>query len=320
MKNNILAVKAFFLICALWFCAGGAAGAPPSPPKEFRSGVYVNRIDNFDVKTGTAEVDFWYWMISDGDTATLQNLELNNGRIEPIEDAITQKRDGKCYISRRYLAKVQCRLDLSKFPFDKQRVCLSFEDDELTSDKMVFVPDVANSGIDPNFQMNEWDIERIDYQIGVHKYPSSFGYLDIPSGQGSDYSQFDVIVTLSRRGSFAQKMFKYFWTFIVSVIVGLSALLIRVCDLSARFSMTVGALFANVGCLSLLAEKIPKSPDVSLAESVSYISLGLIMIFLVESIISLNIYNRGRQKLSRIMDCTTFALSLVCYGGMWLFI
>ena len=210
MKNRILAVKSFFLICALCFFAEGVA-APPPAAKEFRSGVYVNRIYSFDVRNGTAEVDFWYWMICDDEKASLQNLELSNGRLEAIEDAIVQKQNGKCYVSRRYLAKVQCRLDMSRFPFDHQRIFLSFEDDELTSDKMVFVPDVANSGIDPNFQMNEWVIEGIDYKVGTHHYPSSFGYLNIPSGQGSDYSQFDVMMTLSRRGSFVQKLFKYFF-------------------------------------------------------------------------------------------------------------
>ena len=316
MNKFVSPLKSFDLFCVLCLAMSTAVAAP----KEFRSGVFINRINEFDVKTGTAEVDFWYWVITTGEAASLQNLELSNGKLEPVGDVITQKQDGKFYISRRYIAKVKCVLDLARFPFDRQRVALSFEDGELTGDQMVFVPDVTNSGIDANFQMNEWNIKDLRYEVGVHHYSSSFGYLDIPSGQGSDYSQFNVLITLDRRGNFVQKLFKYFWAVVVSVIVGLFSLLIRVCDLDGRFGMAVGALFANVGCSFLLSDKLPESPGVSLAEWVSYISLGFIMLFLVESILSLTIYNSGHQKFSRRLDFCIFALSLVCYGGIWFFI
>jgi len=82
----------------------------------------------------------------------------------------------------------------------------------------------------------------------------------------------------------------------------------------------VGALFANVGCSFLLSDKLPQSPGVSLAEWVSYISLGFIMLFLVESILSLAIYNNGHTTFSRRMDFCVFALSIVAYGGIWFLI
>lgn len=320
MKKLLSAVKFLVLICALSLPAASVLAADAPAPKQYRSGVFINRINSFDVKSGTAEVDFWYWAISEGEAASLQNLELSNGKLEPVGDAITQKKDGKFYVSRRYIAEAKCRLDMSRFPFDRQKIVLAFEDGELTRDRMVFVPDAANSGIDPALHMNEWTVKGIDYQVKTHNYPSSFGYLDIPTGQGSEYSQFNVEMTLERRGSFWQKSFKYFWAVIVSVIVGMFALLIRVCDLDGRFGMAVGALFANVGCSFLLSDKLPESPGVSLAEGVSYISLGFIMLFMVESIISLAIYNSGREKLSRRIDYAVFGLSLIGYCGFWFFI
>ena len=289
-------------------------------PKRYRCGVYINRINEFDVKKGTAVVDFWYWLISSDSSASLQNLELSNGTMQPVGEVVTQKQNGLYYWSRRYVAQLQCAVDLEKFPFDRQHIILLFEDSDLTSSQMVFVPDTVNSGIDQTFRLNEWEIQDISYQIGRHHYSSSFGYLDIPSGQGSDYSQFNVTISLNRRGSVLQKLFKYFWAVIVSVIVGLFSLLIRVCDLDGRFGMAVGALFANVGCSFLLSDKLPESPCVSMAEWVSYISLGFIMVFLVESIISLAIYNRNHITFSLRLDWGTFVVSLVCYIGMWFFI
>ena len=302
------------VLCLLCLLSPAAATAGV---KTYRSGVFVNRINSFDVKSGTAEVDLWYWAVAEGEAPSLQSLELSNGKLETVGDPVTQKRDGLNYVSRRYVATVKCRIDTSKFPFDRQTVTLIFEDSELTLDQMRFEPDKANSGIDPSFEMNEWLIRGISYDTGVHHYASSFGYLDIPTGQGSDYSQFRVSIELERRGTFWQKVFKYFWAVVVSVIVGLFALLIRVCDLDGRFGMAVGALFANVGCSFLLSEQLPQSPTVSVAELVSYVSLGFIMVFLIESIISLMIYNSERTVLSRRIDLGVFVASLICYTLMW---
>ena len=317
MKNISYHIKLLCLLCTLCLpCFVVSADTPAI--KQFKSGVFINRINSFDVKTGVAEVDFWYWVIADDEAPALKNLELSNGTLEALGDTISQKLDNKYYVSCRYLAHAQCPIDTSKFPFDRQRVLLAFEDSELTNDQMIFVPDELNSGIDSELHMNEWLVKGIEYQVKSHHYDSSFGYLDIPSGQGSDYSQFVVAVTLDRRGSSCQKIFKYFWAVVVSVIVGVFSLLIRVCDLDGRFGMAVGALFANVGCSFLLSEQLPLSPDLSLAESISYISLGFIMVFLIESIISLAIYNRGYEKFSKRMDICTFVISLVCYSTIWL--
>ena len=324
MFKTIFLIKSFCVFCALCCLSFDSIAAENDAEtatlKKYNSGIFINRINEFDVKTGTAEVDFWYWVVSDDKNLSLQKLELSNGKLEPIGDVITQNKNKKYYLAHRYIAQAKCVLNLKEFPFDTQKVVLSFEDGELTLDQMIFVPDKVNSGIDMSFQMNEWIVKGVEYQVGDHYYPSTFGDLDIPSGQGSHYSQFKVIITLERRGSFWQKLFKYFWAVVVSVLVGLFALLIRVCDLDGRFGMVVGALFANVGCSFLLADKLPESPVISRAEWVSYISLGFIMLFIVESIISLAFYNNGYTKFSRWMDFSVFIFSMITYSGIWFFI
>ena len=316
MTSGFSLARLFIAILLFSFMTAGLHAGSASP-KKYRNGVYINRIYNFDIKKGTAEVDFWYWFVSEDSSATLQNLDLSNGKLQPLGEVITQKGKGLYYLSRRYVAEVQCLLELDRFPFDRQRIVLSFEDGDLTSDLMVFTPDRINSGIDSAVSLNEWEVNKIEYQVGNHHYPSSFGDLDLPTGEGSDYSQLNVIVTVARRGSIWQKLFKYFWAVAVSVFVGLFSLLIRVCDLDGRFGMAAGALFANVGCSFLLSDHLPESPSVSFAEWISFISLGFIMVFLIESIVSLAIYNRGNTLLSRRLDLSTFFVSLACYAAVW---
>lgn len=315
-------LKKFLFLVLTVFVLNAVTGAEAesknsSEIKKYHSGVYINRINSFDVKTGVAEIDIWYWCVTDKAEASLQTLDLSNGKLEAIGEPVKQKYGNRYYVSRRYLAQVQCLIDISRFPFDKQQIVLAFEDGEFTSDQMVFSPDIRNSGIDPAFKMGEWDIAQISYKTGSHNYPTSFGYLDIPSGQGSDYSQMLVVIDLNRKGTVCQKLFKYFWAVFVSLIVGLVSLFIRVCDLDGRFGMEVGSLFANVGCSFILVEKLPESPGLSLAEHISYFSLGFIMLFIVESIISLALYNRDRQALSRKLDIGTFVAGIFGYALMW---
>jgi hypothetical protein len=289
-------------------------------PLIYQSGLYIIQINEFDIKSGYAEVDFWYWVITEGQRVSLDNLELSNGKLEPLTKPVYQQLGNKFYASRRYLAKARCLINIERFPFDRETVYLSFEDGEFTADQMIFKPDIANSGIDPHFKMNDWKGLDVNYFVGMRNYPTSFGYLDIPSGQGSEYSQLSVKIELVRDGTIWQKLFKYFWAVFISVLVGLFSLLIRVGDLDGRFGMAVGSLFANVGCSYLLSEQLPQTPGVSLAELVSYISMGFIMLFLIESIISLALFNRNKGKWSNILDRATFITCAFLYALMWILI
>ncbi len=312
----------------LLFCIAGLliavfraeAQTSAESPQSVKCGIFINRINSFDVKSGVAEIDFWLWLTSENPKLSIQNLELSNGELEKIGDPICQSGEELYYVSQRCVARAKCRVAMARFPFDEQQIILSFEDSESTADLLTFIPDGENSGIDPAFAMNEWEIETIEYQTGIHNYPTSFGYLDIPSGQGSDYAQFIVEITVSRRGSLLQKSFKYFWAVAVSVIVGLFSLLIQVCELDARFGMAVGALFANVGCSFLLADQLPQAPCVSIAEKVSYVSLGAIMIILMESIFSLAIHKKINERISRRLDLWAFFTLMIGYTTVWFFI
>lgn len=312
------AVSALILFSLIWTVK--AEGTPSKAPKKYCSGVFINRINKFDLLTGSAEVDFWYWTVSESPKVSLQNLEIINGTFKTNGETIKQELGGRHYVSRRYTAVVKCKIDTAKFPFDKQVIPLIFEDSEQTLDQLIFVPDKVNSGIDPSFRMNNWVIRQINYKNAVHHYPSSFGYLNIPSGQGSDYSQLVVEIEIGRRGSILHKILKYFWAMAISVLVGMFALLIPIHDLAARFGMATGSLFANVGCSYLLSEQLPKSPTISLAEAAGYVSLGLIMFSLLVSIFSLMLFNNEFKKGARRLDWTAFTISMSSYIVMWIYI
>jgi len=277
-------------------------------PEKLELGIYINRIDAFDIKTGTAKIDFWLWGRRTGNNKPiLATLEISNGQVLQSGEII-KKQEGKIYYEcKRYSAIIACRVNLKKFPFDKQTLKICIEDSESLIDQMIFSADKKNSRIDPSWRLNEWSISELRCFSDDHLYPTSFGDPDVKEADGSSrYSRLNIEVDLIRNGDFMSKCFKYFWAIIVSAIVGLAALWIRVIDCDARFGMTVGALFANVGCSFIIAEKLPDSPELTVAELVSYISLGVILILLLESIISLWIYNQEKVITSKRLDHIAF--------------
>jgi len=300
------------VLCALAASISPLNAAEKKEKNEIVSGVFINRIVSFDIKTGEAVLDFWYWRLSPNKEMTLSSLELCNGYMKPqLAETIKMEKDGLYYQEQRYLATVYSKIDLKRFPFDSHTVTLLFEDSNLSEDQMVFKPDLQSSGIDPEFQMNEWEVKNVFHSVRSYRYRIKSGHI------GSSYSRHCIEINLARRGSVIQKLFRYFWPIFVSVLVGIVALFIRVKDLGPRFTMAVGSLFANVGCSYSLAEKLPKSPSATCAEIFSYVSLGVIIILMTESIISLAIYNHGGAKASRRLDFGTFCLTLFVYGAIF---
>lgn len=303
-KTSFVIILLFCVVC----CAEG--------PEQLELGIFINRIDAFDIKSGTAKIDFWLWgRRLENDKPILATLEISNGQILQTGELI-KKRQGKVhYECKRYSAVIACRVNLKRFPFDRQTLKISIEDSESLIDQMIFSADTKNSRIDPSWRLNEWDISALRCFSDDHLYPTSFGDPDVKEADGSSrYSRLNIEIDLIRNGDFVSKCFKYFWAIIVSAVVGLIALWIRVIDCDARFGMTVGALFANVGCSFIIADKLPDLPELTVAELVSYISLGVILILLLESIISLWLYNQDNPLISKRLDHWSFWGILLAYS------
>ncbi len=303
----------FLFLCLIYYA---------NSQEKLELGIYINRIDAFDIKTGTAKIDFWLWgRRTENSKPILATLEISNGQVLQSGEII-KKQQGKIYYEcKRYSAIIACPVNLRKFPFDKQTLRICIEDSESLIDLMVISADTKNSRIDPSWHLNEWGISALRCFSDNHLYPTSFGDPDVKETDGSSrYSRLNIEVDLIRSGDFTSKCFKYFWAIIVSAVVGLAALWIRVIDCDARFGMTVGALFANVGCSFIIAEKLPDSPELTVAELISYISLGVILILLLESIISLWIYNQEKILISKRLDHMTFWGTSIIYSSVVVFI
>ncbi len=76
----------------------------------------------------------------------------------------------------------------------------------------------------------------------------------------------------------------------------------------------MGGFFASVGNNIFVASILPHADRLTLADMINTVSLFTIFLILVQSVISLYIFDTmGRERLSRFFDRVSFAVFLIGY-------
>lgn len=96
--------------------------------------------------------------------------------------------------------------------------------------------------------------------------------------------------------------------------IALIAFYIKPIHVDRRFGLGVGAVFAAIGNFIYIGPLLPRAGLIILTDMVNIIGLATIFLTLVQSTISLYIYDSmGRESLSRFFDRVSFAIFLVSY-------
>lgn len=276
-------------------------------------GGYVNRIEELSLENGYATVDFWLWTNwIPGREQMMKSLEVSNGDIFDNSIGFSRKTADGRYSTSRFQAKVYCNFDLKEYPFDRQKVVISIEDTDLLAKYLQFVPDTNASGIDPSCRLACWQVTGFETAVDTHIYATDFGD-PLAGGAPGEYSRFNMTISLERPGGFWFKMFKYFGVVLISVALAATALLVRIENLGARFAMLGGALAMNLIGLFALIYRIPQWSGITTAELVTYLSLGFVLLFVLQSIISLNMREMISPAMARRFDRAGFLALLMLY-------
>ena len=190
-------------------------------------------------------------------------------------------------------------------------VYIDIEDKNTQRQDLIFVPDNGNSGINPDIQVNGYNISKIHVIEKPHIYQSNFG--DPRLGNvSSPYSQLRTGIDIYRPD--LGFYFRIFIGLFIAVIAALVALFIKPTIAEPRFGLGAGALFVAIANNIITSSLIPKTGTLTLADMVNDLGLLLILITIIESIISLHIYDkRGEKQLSKKFDLYSFITLLLIY-------
>lgn len=231
------------------------------------------------------------------------------GSIESKEKLAEVHEGGEHYERYRVVAKITKVFPVMRFPLDEHLLTLAVENGELGRNRMLFVPDTESSSISnrvavPGYHIAGWSILE-----KPHSYKSTRGDPRLAAGSKSTHSQLRMGIFLER-GNWGLYL-KMFQGLFIAVMIALLAFFIKPTDLDPRFGLGLGALFAAVANSYLVGTFVPDTGELTMADIVNMVGIFTILVTLVESTVSLYLYDhRDEKALSRRLDQVSFKLIL----------
>jgi hypothetical protein len=299
----------------------GKTAAEKSPPPghendipvDVRVGLYVDRIVEISVKETGWTVDFYLWFNWASDAIHPgENFQIVEGDIESKELLKETVENGNHYALYRVTARITKFFDVSRFPCDDHLLTISLEDQGLQSYQLRYIPDVAGSTISSRVKVPGYKIYDQTTTVKPHSYKTPRGDPALPTDFKATYSQFIFGIWLQRPDyGFYFKMFQGLFA---AVAIATLAFFIKPTDVDPRFGLSVGAFFAAVANTYVVASLLPDSGAMTLTDMVNGIGMGVIFLTLLQSTISLYLYDRrGLEALSGLFDKVSFVVLAVVY-------
>jgi hypothetical protein len=272
----------------------------PEGVTEVQAGAYVLRMRNVSPRDGSFEVDAWLWFRWDGDAIRPDlTFEFANGLINNRTDSQVELDDGMNYATMRVQATIFHDFDVRRYPMDNHVIQLELEDSFWDESTVVYVADTEATALDPGVSVPGWDTSLLEPSVVSHTYATSYG-LRSAGGEFATYSRLVIPVSLERTSY--SSLFKSFWVSFLAVVLGLLAFLVKADDLDARFGMGVGSIFAASANAFILADTLPATNFITLAEQINLIAVGVIFSTVFVSIWSLRLRYADREEDSLRLD------------------
>jgi hypothetical protein len=292
-------------------------------PDTVRAGIYITSIHNIDFKDREYTITFWLWLKYNHKRFDfLKNLEIPNAKKEEKTFITVDSTKGDTI---SILMKVQCVMKdswrINKFPFDKQKLWLTIENSQYSSDSLIFVPemtglllpDMAGWPIDKRmrYAMRGWKIDSCNFSSGISAYETAFDDENIPAPH-SEYSAFKIRISISHVG--AGLLFcKIFLGMYIAFLIAYVCLYIQPANYDSRFQLSVGALFATIGNKYVIEASLPESTTFTLVDSLHALTLFFILLTIAATIISLRIVRLRKKPNALKFDMIAGQLLLLIY-------
>ena len=303
----VIMMAAFFSVALL---AGVSPVSAQDGPAKVQVGAYILRIANISQKDGSFDVDMWLWFRWQGDLKPYESFEIANGRIENRSEAVVSEDGDSHYTSIRVQASVFHDYDVRRFPIDNHVVTIEIEDENSDASMLQYVVD-DGIALDPGLNAPGWKVALSPARIEGHVYPTNYG-LRSSGSASSEYSRFILPVSLDRVS--VGILFKGFWIAALSVLLSLLAFRVKATDLDARFGLGVGSIFAASANAFVIADSLPATTVITLAEQINFLAIGTIFLAVFVSVASLRLCYRGKEEASERLDLW----ALILIGGAYI--
>jgi hypothetical protein len=283
-----------------------------STPTKVITGIYLDKIDAVSLSDSAWAADFYVWFKWNGSNVNPgENFQVIDGNIEK-KDLVDNYSNGTEHYQIYYVtANITKFFDVLRFPVDNHILYIDIEDKVNERQDLIYVADNGTSGINSNVQVHGYNVGKLQIIEKPHIYNSNFGDPRLSQVKTS-YSQIRAGIDISRPD--LGFYFRIFIGLFIAVAAALVALFIKPTIAEPRFGLGAGALFVAIANNIITSGLIPKTGIMTLADMVNDLGLLLILITIIESTISLYIYDiKGEKELSRRLDRFSFVTLLIIY-------
>ena len=283
-------------------------------PDSVKTGIYVTSIHNIDFKNNEYTINFWLWLkYKKREFDFVQNLEIPQAKTFTKLYSSLDSSDGRYYL----LMQLQCVMKdswrINNFPFDEQKLKLSFENSQFDSKDLIFVPDTLGKHYDPRFTLLGWDIDSFIVASNIRQYETNFGDPEVKKPH-MEYSAYGVRISMDRDAT--SLFWKIFLGMYVAFFISYICFYIHADNIDSRFGLSVGSLFAAIGNKYIIDSSLPESTTFTLVDTLHGITLFSIFLVVACSVYSLRLMKKNKLKEANRFDMLAAQILLVLYLGL----
>ncbi|HET7541010.1 MAG TPA: hypothetical protein VFK05_14100 [Polyangiaceae bacterium] len=248
-------------------------------PIKVKVGLLLNSIDDYDIKTGRYDADFFLSLTSEVAMPAIR-LAFPNGKVEmEAREVLADKPTFKLY---RLVGNFKSPPNLRKYPFDSQELKIMIEDDFRGIDQLRFSVDKERTQLARGFRALGWQVAYLEARSTSQSYPDRFENDDLI------YGRYTFAISLERYATSAA--FTVFVPAFVIVLISLLGMWVPPDNMEVRSNAGAPMLAAAVLFHFALMQELPATSYLTRADKLMlgvYVSLALGMLstwwmFLVE--------------------------------------
>ncbi len=311
----LLAILAMITAGNSWATELGKVYAQAPRNAKVHVGTHLLALYNFNYVKKSFDINFYSWWVSDipGYEAN-KFVEVSNAYQFDIKNPVTEKMTDKLYRTLcRWYATVFHNWNMRDFPFDLQVLKVDMEDTLYELSQIEFVPDIKNSKISEGLVLDGWKILDFTIESNPNLYTTNFGNPMVPS---STYSRLSLIITIKREG--LRIFFTSFIGFMIATFLSFLAFLVNPQNLSAKFSLSLGSVFAAMTNKYLIDSALPISPTFTLSDAVQMSSFVFILLTVCSGVIEVDLSQKNKVeksiKISRLLLGIGFSTHVIFVG------
>jgi hypothetical protein len=285
--------------------------AQSKPPDTVTTGIYITSIHDIDFKQNEYTINLWLWLKYKNKAFDfLQNLEVPQAKTFSKLYSTIDSSNGQVFVLMKIQAVMKDSWKITNFPFDRQRLRLSFENSQFDSRSMVFAVDTPGKHFDPRFTLRGWKIDSFTISTGIKAYETAFGDATLDKAH-TEYSSYRVNIGINRNA--AELFWKMFIGMYVSFLISYVCFYIHADNIDSRFGLSVGSLFAAIGNKYIIDSSLPESTSFTLVDALHGITLFFIFMVITSSAYSLKLAKENKIKQANRFDMVAAQIFLVLY-------